>query len=327
MSTAGPDDSRPPETALRVLGEHGSSGWPPPAAGWVEVATGRSNKAINEATLVLASAQIEHVVEAGGRGARLLVPLHEQARASVELQNYSRENVGWPPQVVAPPKLSDGVRGAALFTFVATLVHAMSQYGTFGLDWWGRGRIEAQRVLAGEYERTVTALTLHVDLSHLVSNLVFGVTFGVLTAHVLGGGLTWFLTLAAGALGNLANAVVQDPLHRSVGASTSVFGILGLLAAYEWTRRSEERQGLIRRIAPILGAAALLGWLGGADTSGERRVDVLAHVFGLTAGGALGIVAALTHAPRRIRPQGQSALAVLTAVVVGGAWAIAFLRS
>ena len=50
----------------------------------------------------------------------------------------------------------------------------------------------SSEVLDGQWWRTITALTLHSGLAHLISNLVFGCAFGGLAAHSLGSGLAWF---------------------------------------------------------------------------------------------------------------------------------------
>ncbi|MEZ6018248.1 MAG: rhomboid family intramembrane serine protease [Planctomycetota bacterium] len=258
---------------------------------------------MQEASLVLASAGIEFSVEVDGRGARILVEEGTLQRAQEEIGAYGKENIAWPPITPMPVRRSDGVQGATLYVFFVVLLQVCAEYGALGLDWWEHGVLKAGSVLGGEYERALTALTLHVDLTHLLSNIVFGVVFGVLTAHALGGGLTWILALLAGGLGNLTNAWVQDASHRSVGASTAVFGLLGVLAAHEWAQRTEEHQLAIRRYGPIMGAAVLLGWLGVGDTQGERRVDVLAHVFGLAHGALLGALAARIHLAQRCGPR------------------------
>jgi len=296
--------------------------------GWVAVAEGRGGRALRDASLVLSSIGIPFELEEGSgrsRGARLLVSTGDGDRARHELAAYGLENQDWPPPRVEFAMRSDGVIGAGLYIAALALMYAISVEGTFGLDWWRAGRLEAGDVVAGHWERTLTALTLHVDLTHLLSNIVFGALFGVLTAHVLGGGLTWALALLAGILGNGANALVRDAAHRSVGASTSVFGILGLLTAYEWSRRSAGRQSTFRRLAPLFGGATLLGWLGVGEPGG--RVDVLAHIFGLLAGGVLGVGASWTRAPERLAPSHQRLLGAATLAALVGGWWCALVRS
>lgn len=293
---------------------------------WIEVATGRDERALRESTLVLSSAGIEHVSEVDAARWRILVPNASSARAHGELENYRAENRSWPPRVGAPKVLSDGVIGSALYVFTVVLLHALANYGAIGLDWRSAGVLHAELVRAGDLERLLTALTLHGDLTHLISNIVFGVSFGVLTSHAIGGGLTWFLALVAGALGNLTNAFIQEPTHRSLGASTSVFAILGILAAYEWARRSGLRQATFRRVAPILAGAVLLGWLGVGDPENDRPVDVWAHVLGMAFGALLGVGAAVTDLPSRLSARAQRGLGALTIGATVGAWVIAHLR-
>lgn len=292
----------------------------------VEVATGRDERALRETALVLASAGIEHISQVDASHWRILVADPSSARARIEIENYRAENRTWPPPTSVPRSLSDGVIGGALYVFTVVLIHALSTYGAFNLDWRGAGVLHAELVRAGELERLVTALTLHGDLTHLISNVVFGVSFGVLTAHALGGGLTWFLALVAGVLGNLTNAMIQAPSHRSLGASTSVFAILGILSAYEWARRSGLRQATFRRVAPVLAAAVLLGWLGVGDPENNRRVDVWAHVLGMAFGAALGVITAMTGLPTRLNSRAQRLLGAVTIGAVVGAWSLAHLR-
>jgi rhomboid protease GluP len=310
---------RDPEREPGVDSQSGST--------WIEVATGRDDRTLREAVLVLASAGIEHASEVEAARWRILVPSSSSARARIEIENYRAENRTWPPRASAPQILSDGAIGGTLYVFTVVLVHALATYGAFGLDWRRSGILHAALVRGGELERLITALTLHGDLTHLISNVVFGVSFGVLTSHALGGGLTWFLALVAGALGNLANTYIQEPTHRSLGASTSVFAILGILAAYEWARRSGLRQATFRRVSPLLAAAVLLGWLGVGDSDNERTIDVWAHVLGMGSGALLGVGVAVTNLPSHLSPNVQRGLGALTLCTTVGAWAIAHLRT
>ncbi|MCE1226661.1 MAG: hypothetical protein LWW87_09280 [Geobacteraceae bacterium] len=57
----------------------------------------------------------------------------------------------------------------------------------------------------------MTALTLHADLQHLLGNLTIGGLFVFLLCRETGTGLSWFLLLAAGGLGQSCQCI------RSVG--------------------------------------------------------------------------------------------------------------
>jgi membrane associated rhomboid family serine protease len=143
-------------------------------------------------------------------------------------------------------------------------------------------------MLDGEIWRAVTALTLHGDAAHALGNaFAIGIFFSA-TAGQIGVGLAGALILLAGAVGNIANSLLQGSPHDSVGASTAVFGAVGILGSLAAMRRRKE--GDKRRLWIAAGTAlALLGMLG----TGGRQVDVLAHLLGLLVGGGVGIAGAL----------------------------------
>ncbi len=174
------------------------------------------------------------------------------------------------------------------------------------------------RILAGEVWRAITALTLHADLAHVLGNATAGALFLFAVFDAFGFGVGGALALAAGALGNLANALVQAPSHVTIGASTAVFGALGLLAGRALVLRRTSLRGRPAWL-PIGAALALLAMLG---TEGQR-VDLWAHGLGLAAGVVLGALAsrlpARWFASRAFQAlTGASALAALAI-----AWALA----
>jgi len=186
------------------------------------------------------------------------------------------------------------------------------------LSWFARGSADSARILQGELWRAVTALTLHADIAHVLANALVGALFLGAVCGSFGGGFGCALVLLAGAGGNLANAYFQGPDHVSVGASTAVFGAVGLLSglgvARRWRLEKPERPLWL----PIGAGLAILAMLGTAGT----RVDLWAHLFGLLAGALLGTP--LGFALRRPPPSavqwifGASALALLLAC-----WALA----
>ena len=190
----------------------------------------------------------------------------------------------------------------------------MSADPNAALPWVERGAADARRIGAGELWRCVTALTLHADLPHVLANAVSATVFVGAVCGLLGVGLGSAAVLASGALGNLANAWVRGGDHHSVGASTAVFGAVGLLCALAFSHR--RRGSRRRRVALAVGAGlALLAMLG---TAGER-VDLWAHFFGLGA----GLVVAAPLALRRGGPPGrglQRALGAAALAVVVASW-------
>jgi membrane associated rhomboid family serine protease len=257
-------------------------------------------------------------VSAGSDGFSLNVPPHEAERGAAVLAAYEAEN---PPILAAPrvgPLDSASLRSASLVSaallgfFLWTGLHRNAP------DWYERGSADAARILGGEYWRVVTALTLHADGPHVVGNALLGAVFFAVVFRTLGAGVGLACVLAAGALGNGINAAVRSEAHVSIGASTAVFGALGILAGLGLTRRL--RLGLRGRRAfvPVAAGLGLLAMLG---TAGER-VDLWAHAFGLLAGVVLGVGAggAWSRPPGRLCQVLAGGLAVAAPV---GCWILA----
>ncbi|MFT5733500.1 MAG: rhomboid protease GluP [Planctomycetota bacterium] len=303
---------------------HGD-GFAPVTFGHEEVLRGRSKKSVGEGALVLQAMGIEHAIEVGSRGARIIVSMMDGDRARAELHDYDEDNDAWPPPVPTVPSVHAGsVWGAAAFVLLVVLLYPIGQQGGFGRDWWSVGRMHAGGVVDGEIWRTLTALTLHVDLQHLISNVIFGSMFGILAAQALGTGTAWLGTVLAGAMGNWVESYLVRPEHLAVGASTAIFGTLGLLAAAEWSRRGQNRAPWVRRVAPLFGGVVLFGWLGVGDGSG--RVDVMAHATGFVCGAALGIMVGLTRLPNRAGRAAQWMMGTAALILIAAGWAIALTR-
>ena len=264
---------------------------------------------------------------------RLVVEEHWVAAALEQLRRYEEENRGFRLRRVLPPAAPFARSGTALFALTLVALALAQWNSALGPDWSAAGVAHAAAIRAGELQRTATALTLHADVPHLLSNLVFGTLFSYLLFHSCGGGLGALALLLAGMLGNWINAWVQAPEHFSLGASTAVFGALGLLGGSEARTRHLLREPDARRFAPVGATLLLLLYLGVGHLHGEgerwptSQVDVLAHVFGLLSGLALGAV--LGSVPRaRIEQHGLQLASGLTAcVVLASCWALALGRT
>lgn len=189
------------------------------------------------------------------------------------------------------------------------------------------GRADAQlMVQGGEWWRAVTALTLHGDLVHLVSNIVAGLGFAFFVARFFGAAAGWLLILLSGFTGNILNAWVHYPAaHLSIGASTAVFGALGLLSGVGvWMALVDPRDapGLPRWLIPLLAGLTLLGLLGVGD---GVTVDVAAHLSGFVCGLFWGFGAAFFQR-YFVRLEAHAfSLGLMGLVSVAGAWAFALL--
>lgn len=270
--------------------------------------------------LVLEARYIPCRIERGDGQAQVLVPPHLFRSACRELVLYERKNRNWPP----PPPPARSLRENTLATVSVLLLLAVF-YNLIQLDLWlpgldppdwrGLGRSVAGEILDGQWWRAVTSLTLHADWMHLASNLLIGGIFILFLCREVGAGLAWSLLLSAGVLGNFANALVQRPSHASVGASTAVFGAVGILGALSLVRYRHHLQR--RWPMPVASALALLAVLG---TEGPNT-DIGAHLFGFLAGLLLGFmtewIIVLRGLPGRLL---NAFLALAATGVVAAAW-------
>lgn len=237
-----------------------------------------------EGCLVLTAVGIAaEAVQRGGQW-ELVVAAEDAGRAGIELDEYRCENQGRGGTAAPPPVYS----GAAAAIIVAgsglLLVAALLARAPFGVDLLAIGRMQAGALLAGQWWRSITALTLHLDAGHLVSNLVLGGLLGGLACRTIGGGVGLLVLVLAGALGNTINALLQPPNHTSIGASTAVFAALGVTVAHALRRRPADARGWLKRWSPLVAGLVLLGFIG----VGGQRTDVGAHAAGWLAGLVIG---------------------------------------
>jgi rhomboid protease GluP len=141
------------------------------------------------------------------------------------------------------------------------------------------------RIMDGEYYRTVTSLFLHANAGHLIGNVIGISIFGTVVCRITGWGVGMLMILLSGGLGNLLNAFMYRFGHISIGASTAVFGAIGILSGYLFLVKFRQIQ--IKRTSwlPIGGSLALLAIL----STGEHT-DVTAHLYGMIVGLFFGIL-------------------------------------
>jgi rhomboid protease GluP len=274
--------------------------------------------------LVLMALGVEHRVQEREGTLHLWVTARDRHRAEVALAAHDRERLAEVPRI--PPAPDQGWSAAGLgviITLVAFYVVAGGRdTGSYG-PWFRAGAADAARIVGGELYRAVTALTLHADPMHLLANSLAGLVLVGALGRWLGGGLACGFTLLSGVLGNLIVAFAYQDRHISVGASTAIFGALGVLGGLQFVRwmRGRAAPGGRRRalsvIAACLGVFAMLGV--GAKNG---TTDVLAHLAGLVAGLAIGLPAG-----RFLRIPTPRLVGLLVGaaslVVVAGAWALA----
>ena len=272
----------------------------------IELYENLSRKEADLCSLVLKASFIPHRIKRGPRGYVILVDEHHYDSARHAITQYFIENrIDWAYSDSGSTAAEHGYAGVWIAAFLGA-IHFYVQSTGFARELWDNFGASAARINDGELFRTVTALMLHADSVHLVGNMAGIAIFGTAVAQVAGWGVACLMILLAGATGNLANAIMHQDAHLSIGASTAVFGAVGILSAYQFVRRRSTRRQRSGAWLPILGGLALLGILG----TGER-VDLGAHLFGFLMGIGVGIF----YTVSRTGPGGERAqwICLLTA--------------
>jgi len=248
------------------------------------------NEFIDTCSLVLSSKNIKHQIQRGNNGSiEIIVSPHLVERARYQLSRFLEENKNWPPpRIVAshtsfPSRLPTvAVIGSLAFFFMIT--------GPWrpGAIWFEAGANDADAILdGGQWYRLITSLTLHADVSHLAGNCLVGAILIYYFLQINGVGFGLLAILLAGSTGNLVNILAHGQDHLSVGFSTAIFSIIGMLSMYQVV---EQRQPFgIRFFVPFMAGAALLAMLG----SSGGRTDLGSHLFGLLTGLIVGLLIAV----------------------------------
>jgi membrane associated rhomboid family serine protease len=244
------------------------------------------------------------------------------ALAEFEAEEQARVHVQKPEPLVIP-KL------ALALTLVAMVIFYRMQTGANPVL-IERGVAVDARILHGEWWRCFTALTLHGSVEHLVSNLGLAVFAFAFAFSRFGTGAGLLGTVLGGAMGNLLNAFAHAAKpHVSLGSSTALFASLGLLAGGELAARLMHRATRTgwQLLVPVGAGLAFLSLYGGAGSNRDGtpimdtgNVDLMAHLFGLVAGVALGSVLFAAGLRRGARAWVQAVCGGAVIVVLAAAW-------
>lgn len=270
----------------------GTRGEPGPPGDFAEAGTYATPSEGFERGLVVLSMGLAYWLIPAAQGYCLLVEARFAEPVREEIACFERERIGWPPRPVVP---SGSKWGRAMLT---PLLWALAVLAVFAAQnaspgrWEAAGAMDARAVFRdGEGWRAVTALFLHWDLEHLISNLVAGLFVFTSVISAFGVARGWLLLFLASVAGNLAVAAIHYPgAYRSLGASTSVFAGLGLLTgrATRGLLRGRHPRHWRPALVPLASGIALLGWFG----AGGEDTDVPAHAAGFAAGWILGFLVA-----------------------------------
>lgn len=278
---------------------------------------------VDTCSLVLSAKRIPHRVERSLDGSAAIVVAEALEReAAAQIDAYFRENRNWPPPPldISVEPLSSPLPALLLMAVMAAF-YAVTGPFDYESVWFSRGAADSTAILKnGETFRLVTALSLHADFSHLAGNVLIG---GFLLHYFLqinGAGIGLLLLVAASATANYWNALLHGPGHLSVGFSTAVFAMIGMLSAH---RILVYKRFTMEMLIPFLAGAALLAMLGSSGV----QTDLGAHLFGLLAGLVYGLGAAVLPIARLRKSgfiQNISLLAAMFAVLT--CWNLAIAR-
>jgi rhomboid protease GluP len=273
----------------------------------------------DQQTLVLSAVGIHSMTVVRDGLFAVVVPAESAELALQHLREVAQE-AAVPIPVPKEPKLHPRAwTGSILYALIMMGVAYAAGRGWFGFDWLESGALNGAIPNTHEWWRVVTALTLHGDVGHLISNLVFGVVLGYLASRSLGGGIAWAGILVGAMMGNALDAIWMPEQQRSIGASTAVFAALGVLSAYAWMLETASNLRWAKRLGPLIAGVMLLGFLG----AGGERTDVVAHVTGFISGCVLGVILGKIPERRFESRTLQLAAGAFTLITIAAAWLLA----
>lgn len=280
-----------------------------------------SAKQFKEVELLMLARSIPYTIHHEAWQKSFYIHKQWESRAIAEIRSYLQENENWPPRQEASTESLE-FRFSTLHVLIVVSLAFFHWYVTrtgFSPEWMAQGRFVARDVLAGEWWRVITALTLHVDDAHLLSNMAGLVVFAGSVGIYIGPGISWLAVLSAGALGNGLNAVFSQTAQPGVGASTAVFAAVGLIGIFGI--KSSYRQGRVktRFFVPLMAGFGIFAMLGT-----NPQTDVSAHLFGFFSGILVGVMLLPLVFSKPIRSRLIQTLCMIGFIMaIYGSWAIA----
>lgn len=272
------------------------------------------------ASLALSAAGIDHRVFWRHDGWRIVVADDDLASADAEITACLEENQAPPP--AKPDSFIPIFRAMHLAVSGGLcLVYSISGSWQDQAPIFAAASAQAEAIMRGEWYRAVTALCLHADSMHLVSNAGIGLIILYFYFHTLGNGLGLFALVTSAAAANLINAFLHSDGHDSVGFSTALFACIGILSSFQFQRHRV--YGRFGWWMPLMAGCALLAMLGGEG----KRTDFGAHLGGLLMGLATGYALSWQKILRlRESFAAQTCLCGLAVALIAACWHLALGR-
>ncbi len=271
---------------------------------------------VSTCSLVLSAVGIPHKIRSNDKnGADIDLPASLKEKALYEWIRYQEENINWPEK---PPRETDFTPSFKVMNLlvVGFLILLYSSSGPWSAEsiWFLRGAGDSTQILqSGEYYRLITSLTLHADPVHLMGNCFLAVFLLHFYFAITGNGIGLLLLLLTAGSANFINVAVHGSGHNSVGFSTAIFSVIGIIciAEYRTTART------LRFFIPIMAGVSLLALLG----AGGGRTDLGAHLFGLGTGLITGFLLRIPFLKKiRFSFPVQAAAGILGVFIIWISW-------
>lgn len=113
------------------------------------------------------------------------------------------------------------------------------------------GSMNAEKILVDkQYYRLITAIFLHADIEHIVSNLIYLIGLGQMLEQMIGHvrfAVLYLLSGLGASVFSMMYSVLTGDIYDAVGASGAIFGLIGalfiLLVIRDMRRRARRRSG------------------------------------------------------------------------------------
>lgn len=269
-------------------------------------------------SLVLASQGLQVTIQGDeqSQGWQLVVPGDDYTAALQAIRKFRVENRprSWPQPLAIAGMIFDW-RALAWF-IILVILFVLSQSQVPALV--PAGIMDTALVRSGQWWRLFTAVTLHADVAHLAGNVTTGILLLGLAMGSFGFGWSVLAAFLAGAGGNVADWMLYQEAHQSLGASGMVMGALGLLTVESCVALATPEGRRSLAVRGVFGGILLLVLLGL-----DPNTNVIAHIGGFVAGGLLGL--ALQSLPNEIlrRPSLNRLAELLCASLMVFTWWLA----
>ncbi|HZI93225.1 MAG TPA: rhomboid family intramembrane serine protease [Patescibacteria group bacterium] len=199
-----------------------------------------------------------------------------------------------------PPGARDGAWGAALI-----LLGANSPWFT----------------IHGEYWRLVTYAFLHGGLLHILMNSWALLSVGPLIEDIYGASKFYLVYLLTGVGAGLASLLWHLGSGAfSVGASGSIFGLIGLAAVWGWRRGGSVGEGIRGQMVQWAVYGLAMGFL-----LPGFQIDNAAHLGGLITGALMGTLLTDSQSARRAGSGAWGVVAMLGVIITLGSFLLVAL--